>query len=253
MNADIIVPLIATIVYIPLFVILLLNRPWDRKQKYLFLFLVPAILWSFVAFFGRTDFFMWDKSLAVKLVVCTNILVLVQFHYFVRTFYRSERIKIPLAYIFPIATIVLAAAGYIPSNVEVTASGINVDYGPWIIAIGLLFLSIVGVKDIYSLIQKYRLSPNPEERNQIVYLLAAIAILAVFILSSITPREVEFPLSHIGNFIVACILTYAVDPPSAGYQGCIPPSPYIRSPLWRWCWHGGTDFLARSPVHWLRA
>jgi diguanylate cyclase (GGDEF)-like protein/putative nucleotidyltransferase with HDIG domain len=210
MNAAVIIPLIATIVYIPLFVILLFNRPWDRKQKFLFLFLVPAILWSFVAFFGRTDFFMWEKSLAVKLVVCTNIWVLVQFHYFVCTFYRSERIRIPLAYIFPIATIILAAADYIPSNVEVTAGGINVDYGPWIIAIALLFLSIVGIRDIYSLIQKYRLSLHPEERNQIVYLLAAIAILTVFILSSITPRGGEFPVSHIGNLIVACILTYAV-------------------------------------------
>ena len=210
MNAAVIVPLIATIVYIPLFAILLLNRPWDGKQRFLFLFLVPAILWSFIAFFGRTDFFIWEKSLAVKLVVCTNIWVLVHFHYFVCTFYRSERIKIPLAYIFPIATIVLAAANYIPSSVEVTTSGISVDYGPWIIAVGLLYLSTVGIKDIYSLLQKYRLSPNPEERNQIVYLLASIAMLTVFILSSITPHGGEFPVSHIGNLIVACILTYAV-------------------------------------------
>lgn len=210
MNAAVIVPLIATIVYIPLFAILLLNRPWDGKQRFLFLFLVTAILWSFIAFFGRTDFFIWEKSLAVKLVVCTNIWVLVHFHYFVCTFYRSERIKIPLAYIFPIATIVLAAANYIPSSVEVTTSGISVDYGPWIIAVGLLYLSTVGIKDIYSLLQKYRLSPNPEERNQIVYLLASIAMLTVFILSSITPHGGEFPVSHIGNLIVACILTYAV-------------------------------------------
>jgi diguanylate cyclase (GGDEF)-like protein/putative nucleotidyltransferase with HDIG domain len=211
MNANTLVPLIATIVYIPLSVIVLFNRPRDRKQKFLFLFLVPAILWSFVAFFGRTDLFMWEKSLAVKLVVCTNIWMLVQFHYFVCTFYRSERIRIPLAYIFPIATIVLAAMGYIPRSVEVTASGINVDYGPWVIAIGLLFLSIVGIKDIYSLIQKYRLSLHPEERNQIVYLLAAIAILTVFIFGSISsPHGGEFPVSHIGNLIVACILTYAV-------------------------------------------
>src|SRR4030042_2784851 len=116
MNAAVIVPLIATIVYIPLFVILLFNRPWDGKQSFLFLFLVPAMLWSFIAFFGRTDFFIWEKSLAVKLVVCTNIWVLVHFHYFICTFYRSERIKIPLAYIFPIATIVLAVGEYIASS-----------------------------------------------------------------------------------------------------------------------------------------
>jgi diguanylate cyclase (GGDEF)-like protein len=210
MSAAVLVPLIATIAYIPLFVILLFNRPWDRKQKFLFLFLVPAILWSFVAFFGRTDFFIWEKSLAVKLVVCTTIWVLVHFHYFISTFYRSERIRIPLAYIFPIATVALAAADYIPSTVKVTASGINVDYGPWIIAVGLLFLFTVGIKDIHSLMRKYRLSPNPEERNQIVYLLASIAMLIVFVFSSITPHGGEFPVSHIGNLMVACILTYAV-------------------------------------------
>jgi len=210
MNAAILVPLIATIAYIPLFGILLLNRPWDRKQKLLFLFLVPAILWSFVAFFGRTDFFVWDKSLAVKLAVCTTIWVLVQFHYFISTFYRSERIRIPLAYIFLIATVALAVANYIPSRVDVTASGINVDYGPWIIAVGFLFLSTVGIRDIYSLVRKYRLSPNPEERNQVVYLLASVAMLIVFVFSSITPRGSEFAVSHIGNLMVACFLTYAV-------------------------------------------
>jgi diguanylate cyclase (GGDEF)-like protein/putative nucleotidyltransferase with HDIG domain len=210
MNAAVTIPLIATIVYIPLFVILLFNRPWDRKQKFLFLFLVPAILWSFVAFFSRTNFFTWDKSLAVKLVVCANIWMLVQFHYFVCTFYRSERIGIPLTYIFLIATIVLAALGRIPQNIEVTASGIDINYGPWIITIGLLFLSIVGIRDVYSLIQKYRLSLHPQERNQIIYLLAAISILMVFIFSSIGPHGGEFPVSHIGNFIVACTLTYAV-------------------------------------------
>jgi len=210
MDVQVLLPLIATIAYIPLFVILLFNRPWDRKQKFLLLFLVPATLWSFVAFFGRTDFLMWEKSLAVKLAMCATIWMLVQFHYFVSTFYRSERIKIPLAYIFLVSTIALAALGYIPENVEVTAVGINVDYGHWIIAIGLLFLFTVGAKDVYSLIQKYRLSPNPEERNQIVYLLVAIGVFTVFLLSSYTPRGGEFPVSHIGNLIIACVLTYAV-------------------------------------------
>ncbi|MCJ7792059.1 MAG: diguanylate cyclase [Dehalococcoidia bacterium] len=201
---------IATIAYIPLFVVLLSNRPWNRKQRFFFLFLVPAILWSFVGFLGSSDFFMPHKLVLAKVALCLLIWMLVQLHYFICSFYQSERIKIPWAYIFPVATIVLAALGYIPRGIEVTASGVVIDYGPWIFAIGLLFLSIVGVKDVYSLIQKYRLSPNPAERNQIVYLLAAIAILAVFLLGSVSPPGGEFPVSHIGNLIVACVLTYAV-------------------------------------------
>lgn len=210
MNVQVLIPLIATIAYIPLFVILLSNRPWQQGHRLFFLFLIPTMLWSLSIVLFRSNFLMPYKLLLIRIGICLFIWMLVQLHYFIRSFYQSERIKIPLVYLFLVATIVLAALGHIPYNVEATASSINVDYGPWIIATGLLFLSTVGVKDIYSLMQKYRLSPNPAERNQIVYLLTAMAIITVFIFGSISPRGGEFPVSHIGNFIVACILTYAV-------------------------------------------
>jgi diguanylate cyclase (GGDEF)-like protein/putative nucleotidyltransferase with HDIG domain len=210
MNAHSLIPLIATIAYIPLFVILLSNQPWQRRHRLFLLFLIPAILWSLSDIFFRSDFLIPYKLLLVRVVICISIWMLIQLHYFVCSFYQSERIKIPLAYLLPIATVALAALGYIPQSVEVTASSINVDYGPWIIVIFLLFLFIVGVKDIYSLIQKYRLSSNPEERNQIVYLLVAIGVLTVSISGTITPRGGEFPVSHIGNLIIACIFSYAI-------------------------------------------
>jgi len=210
MNADIIVPLIATIAYIPLVVILLTNRPWQTRHRLFLLFLIPTILWSLSITLFRSDLLIAHKDFLIKIGICLVIWMLVQLHYFIRSFYQTERIKIPLAYLFLVATIIMTAFGRIPQAIEVTASGINVDYGPWIIVTALLFLSIVGGKDVYSLIQKYRLSPNPEERNQIVYLLASIAILTVFISGSITPRGGEFPVSHIGNLFVACVLTYAV-------------------------------------------
>jgi len=210
MNVGVLVPLIATIAYIPLFAILLSDRPWQRRHRFFLLFLIPTMLWSLSGFFFRSDFLMPYKLLMVKVGICILIWMLVQLHYFASSFYRSERIKRPWAYIFLIAIIILAATGYIPSNIEVTASGINVDYGPWIIAIGFLFLFIVGVKDIYSLLQRHKISPDPAERNQIVYLLASIVILTVFIFSSFGPRGGEFPVSHIGNLIIACVLTYAV-------------------------------------------
>jgi diguanylate cyclase (GGDEF)-like protein/putative nucleotidyltransferase with HDIG domain len=210
MNVHVLIPLIATIAYIPLFVILLSNQPRQRRHGLFLLFLIPAMLWSLSDIFFRSDFLMSYKLFLSKIGICLVIWMLAQLHYFICSFYQAERIKIPLAYLFPVATIVLAALGHIPQGIEITASGININYGPWITAIGLLFLSIVGVRDIYSLIQKYRLSPNPSERNQIVYLFAAMAILAVFIPGSLGPRGGEFPVSHIGNLIIACVLTYAV-------------------------------------------
>jgi len=211
MNVYALIPLIATIAYIPLFVILLNNRPLSGKQRFFFLFLIPTMLWSLSGFFFRSDFLMPYKLPIVKFGICILIWMLVQLHYFISSFYRSERIKIPWVYIFLVATIVLALLGYIPRGIEITASGINVHYGPWIIAIGLLFLFIIGVKDIYSLLQRHKISPDPAERNQAMYLLVAIAILAVFIIpGSISSWGGEYPVSHIGNLIIACVLTYAV-------------------------------------------
>jgi diguanylate cyclase (GGDEF)-like protein/putative nucleotidyltransferase with HDIG domain len=203
------IPLIATIAYIPLFIILLSNRPWQQRHKLFLLFLIPAALWSLATFLSmRSNPFTHSKELDVRIVVCIAILMLIQFHYLVRSFYQPERARMPLAYVFLVATVVLVAAAFIPDEFKPTVAGNAVYYGFGIIAVYSLFLSTVGVKDIYSLIQKYRLSPNPAERNQIVYLLASIVIFTAFFLGAIGGGQ--FPISHIGNLIVACILTYAV-------------------------------------------
>jgi len=210
MNFHDLVPLIATIAYIPLFAILLSNRPWRRKQRLFLLFLISTLLWSLITFLSRNGLLFQNSLLEVKIVLCIVFWMLIQLHYFIRSFYQPGHIKIPFAYIFLVIAIALAAMGYIPQSVEVTASGVNVDYGPWSIAIFSIFLFTLGTKDIYSLIQRYRLSPDPAERNQIFYLLAAIAILTGFMFGSLSPRGGEFPVSHIGNLVVACVLTYAV-------------------------------------------
>ena len=209
MNAQAVIPLIATVAYIPLFVILLSNRPWQLRHTLFLLFLTSAALWSFTTFLSMQGWSPQSKEVDVRIVVCIAILTMVQFHYFVRSSYQSQRIKMPLVYVFLVATIALVAVPSIPEYLKPTATATDeVNNGWGIIVIYLLFLFAVGIKDVDSLIQKRRLSPNPAERNQIVYLLASIVIFAVFFLSGI--RGGEFPIYHIGNLVVACVLTYAV-------------------------------------------
>ena len=217
-NASALIPLIASIAYIPLFVILLSNRPWSRKHRLFLLFLIPAVLWSFSTFLSRSGLLTRNeayKELEVGFVICFTFWMLVQLHYFICSFYQSERVKIPLAYVFVIATIVLTALRKIADGVDVIplpGGGINVyvDYSPSIIALVLLFLFAVGVKDVVSLLRRHRISPDPAERNQIAYLLGAIGVLTVFISVTITPWGEKFPVSHLGNLGVACVLIYAV-------------------------------------------
>jgi len=215
MTANAAIPLIAAIAYIPLFAILLYSRPWNAKQKFFFLFLVAAVFWSLSTFFSMRILSVQGEvpsdlaTIHVRVVICIAIWMLVQFHYAVAAFYRSGRMGIPWCYLFVIATIVLAALGRIPIAVS-TANGVSVDYGPWILAIALLFLFTAGRTDVQSLIRAYRVSSDPEERNQVVYLLVAIAVMVTSLASSLGPRGGEIPVSHIGNLVMACVLTYAV-------------------------------------------
>ncbi|MBN2186780.1 MAG: diguanylate cyclase [Dehalococcoidia bacterium] len=210
MNIHTLIPLTASIVYIPLFVLLLLNRPWQREQKIFLFFLLPAFLWSLSDTFGRSDFFMPYKLLLVKVVVCLAIWTVIQFHYFLRSFYQPDPVKIPAAYAFLASTIGLALLGYIPGGIEITARGIDVDYGIWLFAIAFLMVITLGGRDIYYLVRRLRISPDLMERNVIVYVITATGILIIFTFGSFAPRGGEYPVGHIGNFIVACILIYAV-------------------------------------------
>ncbi|MFO7773093.1 MAG: diguanylate cyclase [Dehalococcoidia bacterium] len=205
MTADALIPLIATVAYIPLFVILLSNRPWQQKQRLFLLFLIPTMLWSFGTFLFRSDLFIPYKLLTARVALCILFWMLVQLHYFLLPFYQSKRVKIPLAYVFPISTIVLAALGLMPERIEPT-----INYGIWIVAVGLLFLFTVGARDMFCLLRRHKISTDPAERNQITYLFVAICILAIFLLVDLLPRSTAYPLAHVGNLLMACTLTYAV-------------------------------------------
>ena len=209
MNTHALIPLIATIVYIPLFAILLKNHPWQRKQKFLFLFLISAILWGISDIFFRGDFFMPHKLLLVKAGLCIGIWMAVQYHYFLRSFYRTQRIKIPLAYVLLIGTIILMVLGYIPKSIDITASGIHIEYGNFYMIIAVIAFAIGG-RDIYFLARRRRILADPAERNQTVYLFIGVSALIISAFFSFTPAGGGYPFAHVGSLLNACILTYVV-------------------------------------------
>jgi len=136
MNVQALIPLIAGVAYIPIFVILLTNRPWQNKQKIFLLFLIPAMLWSLSDVFFHSTLFMADKLLLVKFVLCFAIWMMVQYHYFLRSFYRIQGVKVPIVYGVLVGIIILSALDYIPGGIDVTNSGVHVDYGDGISLLG---------------------------------------------------------------------------------------------------------------------
>jgi len=209
MNAHALIPLIATIAYTPLLVILLGNRPWNRKKTLFFLFLISAALWSLSDIFGRSDFFMQDKLLLVRIVLCAGIWMGVQYHYFLTAFYQPQPGKRPFAYVLPLSTVLLATQGYIPRSIDITAGGIHVAYGGWFMLVASALVVLAG-KDVYHLARQRRILTDPAERNQIAYLFAGIAVLVIPMFISFAPFGGGYPFAHIGNLLNAATLGYIV-------------------------------------------
>ena len=104
----------------------------------------------------------------------------------------------------------LSALGYIPETVTVTADGMAVEYGKWLFLIAAIVL-IITARDLLQLIRTLRVSDNAAERNQVIYLFMGLASLAIFGLVSMAFSALgRYPVAHIGNFLNACVLTYAV-------------------------------------------
>ena len=206
MNIHALIPLLAVFAYIPLFSILLSSRPWQTRHRLFAAYLAAAVAWSLSDIFFRNDWLVPYKHLLLQTGIILFFLTCVQSHYFVASFYRSVSFKFPIAYSIPALALVLVVLGYIPESLT-TAGGLRFDYGPWIYPLGLMLWALAST-DVYFLTRRFRVLGDPEKRNQIVYLILGISVLALFIAASVTRFGREFPVAHIGNFVNAVILTF---------------------------------------------
>ena len=202
------IPLITVVVFIPLLVILLATRPGQRQQKFFFIYLVTAMLWSLSSFLLYSNIFTPNELLLAKIVPCIGSLMAIQLHYFLCALYHG-RDRLPYAYLILGGAVALAAGGYMPRSVRFTDGVISVDYGIWLIILVTIIFILLG-RDTYLLARRQRRLADPRERNQMSYLFAGLVALFISLVIGLTPLGSKYPLSHIGNFIMAGILTYAV-------------------------------------------
>lgn len=206
MNIYAVPPLLAVVAYIPLIGVLLANRPWQRQHWLLFLYLLPAISWSLTDFLFRSDFFILDKLIQVKIVLWLALWTGVQFVFILRYFSKAKFFTLNFAYILLGALIILEALGYVPQGINADMNGLHVQYGLWYITLAImLFLLVSG--DMYFLWRRLISTKNMEERNQITYLFIGVAFFAAFGIASFVPGGGGFPLAHVGNLALASILS----------------------------------------------
>ncbi|OGO01475.1 MAG: hypothetical protein A2Y72_04945 [Chloroflexi bacterium RBG_13_53_26] len=210
MNEHMLIPLLATIVYLVPLVLLLLHRPWPKQGVLFLLYLIPAMLYSLADFLLRAGSLAINDELLVKIIICLAILMIVQFHYILRS-YATNRIDrtSALGYVAFGAIIIFTALDYVPRNLEVTDDGVSVQYGLWLLPLVVFVLALI-LQDLYLLRRRFRASTQTQERNQLLYLVVATFVGAIFLLSSLTPNGTEYATGHIGNLAVALIIVYAI-------------------------------------------
>jgi diguanylate cyclase (GGDEF)-like protein len=203
-----IIPLVAAISYIPLFIVLGLNRPWQKQHLLLLLVLVSSTVWSAVTFLLRSDFLTVYRIYLFRVSLCVGVLYIVQLYWFLRSVIGEPGgIGLWMGYIALFILVAASSLGYVPQSISFSESGIAPHFGLWIIVFVVPML-VLPALFLYPSILKFRTSTNPEERNLLLYLFVTIGVFLIVGIVTFTPFGARFPVSHFGNLFVAGVLLY---------------------------------------------
>lgn len=206
--------LIIIIAYIPLLIMTISSRPWQRRHGLFILFLVPAVIFGFINFLLRGDFFPQYNPLLLNVIFIAYTWVGVQFYCFISSFFAPGQGRwLPVAYATLAAVITLVLLGYIPRGISVSGGMLYLDYGLEIILLTIPLL-ILASRGLYLFWKRLKTLDNPVLYNQIVSLMISTSLMliasvwVIFTLAALLPWTWEFPIAHLATVIVAFILGY---------------------------------------------
>ena len=210
MNIYALIPLVATMAYVPLLIITASARPWGRRQRLFFIFLVVAFLYSLADVIFRGNFFPQYSYRLVQIIIFFSSFLAVQFHCFTSFFFPSNKGRwLPFAYSSLVLTSIPLILGILPQSVEIIDGRIYAKYGIYIL-FEVLPLIVLLARNLYVFIPRLKNQNNPVIYNQIVSIILSLSVLTFFMLLNIFPTGSEIPLGHAGNICIALILTFAV-------------------------------------------
>lgn len=210
MNVYSTIPVIAIIAYIPLLLTTATSRPWQKRHTLFMIFLAVAMGWSLLDYFYRSNYFPQYNIYLLEAIMVAFPLMVVQLHCLTSSFYpQGKKRWLPFAYGALACIVVLVVLGYVVEDVRSVGEHVYATYGVGIIPLVVLLL-VIAARNLYVLWRRLKLLESPVIYNQILALMLGIVVLIVFAFQAVMPWGREFPLPHIGNIIVAVILSYSV-------------------------------------------
>jgi diguanylate cyclase (GGDEF)-like protein/putative nucleotidyltransferase with HDIG domain len=209
LNLYALLPLLAVIAYIALITVIAL-RPLERVHKVFIWYMAVSALWSFCSFVLHAELFPtqtlpWNRALLV--LGCSVGLL---FYHFVRAFFNRPAGKVTYTgYAILVAAAIFVGQGSVLQSSYVVDGVLYWETDVFFYPLVLFSAIFVGMA-IALLVQGIRHSTDPQERNRISYLLAAISIWILFALTNFVPVLANYSVDHIGNIAFALIISYTM-------------------------------------------
>jgi diguanylate cyclase (GGDEF)-like protein/putative nucleotidyltransferase with HDIG domain len=212
LNSWAFIPLVASVVYIIL-LILVIQDSERKANRFFAYFLSVAAFWSFTSFMlvfnpsaNPDNLQFWNE-----LVVTAIAWVSIAYFHFVRVYNnRAGGIWTYFGYAFTLFILIMALSGNVVSNVRLEDGYLFHDIRPWDMIVGAGIAPFV-ITGFTMLIQRYRQSTDPTDRNRTIYLIIGSgALILLSYITPFTPALAGLTTDHIGNIINAALIAYAI-------------------------------------------
>ncbi|MFC1893837.1 diguanylate cyclase [Chloroflexota bacterium] len=212
MNPWAIIPLVSCLAYTALTVLVLLQAR-TRVNVMFALFLAAAAIWSLTSFMLTSSFFvstqalnLWN-GLLLAAVVWSNF----TFYHFIRAYNnRPAGIVAYFGYTLALTLLALSVSDNLVKDTYLENGYLYHNLGLWLyVIVGTLTpLLFVG---LWMLVQRYRRSTDPIDRNKTMYLTVGWSIMGIWAaINANVPLLALLPTDHLGALVNASIIAYAI-------------------------------------------
>ncbi len=203
-----IIPLIASVIYGGLFIMVLVSVPLNRLRRIFVLYLFSMLVWSISAFMtvsGLVPVLPWFRVMSAA-----PILMMVAIFFFVQILFAKKRswsVWIPW-YAVIVILLMLFSDSMIQSAYLTEDNTLIYNFSNWIypvagVGYALILLSMV------DLIKGLRETDNPIQRTRLQYLVIGLSITILASIVNFTPLGV-YPIDIAANGITAILIAYSI-------------------------------------------
>ena len=212
MNLWAIIPLVSCVAYTTLLVLVLLQA--RRHVNRIFsVFLLAAATWSFTSFMLTYNPYASTQTLIFwnGLLFAAAAWTLIAYYHFVRAYNgKPAGISVYIGYVAILTILVFALRGDIVKNAYIIDGYLYHEVGYWIVITSAILLPVF-FSTMWMLLQRYRRSADPVDRNRTMYLMMGLGVYAVWSGVNVSvPLLALLPTDHFGVLLNAIIISYAI-------------------------------------------